>query len=95
MLSEGSPPYLIKTSGPTYRFSSIGTEVSHYLNIGIHITITHNKLLIISLEMLLSSSPLGPSLGTTTHDLTLCRSYLNPYCMGRKTAFFQRAFKFM
>ena len=27
--------------------------------------------------------------------LTLCRSYLKPYCMGRKTAFFQRAFKFM
>jgi hypothetical protein len=24
--------------------------------------------------------------------LTLCRSYLKPYCMGRKTAFFQRAF---
>ena len=27
-------------------------------------------------------------------NLTLCRSYLKPYCMGRKTAFFQRAFKF-
>jgi hypothetical protein len=27
------------------------------------------------------------------HELTLCRSYLKPYCMGRKTAFFfQRAF---
>jgi hypothetical protein len=24
--------------------------------------------------------------------LTLCRSYLKPYCMGRKTVFFQRAF---
>jgi hypothetical protein len=21
-------------------------------------------------------------------DITLCRSYLNPYCLGRKTAFF-------
>jgi hypothetical protein len=28
-------------------------------------------------------------------QLTLCHSYLNPYCMGRKTVFFQRAFKFM
>ena len=27
-------------------------------------------------------------------SLTLCRSYLKPYCMGRKTAFFQQAFKF-
>jgi hypothetical protein len=27
--------------------------------------------------------------------LTLCCSYLKPYCMGRKTAFFQGAFKFM
>jgi hypothetical protein len=27
-------------------------------------------------------------------NLTLCRSYLNPYCLGRKTAFFQWAFKF-
>jgi hypothetical protein len=26
--------------------------------------------------------------------LTLCRSYLNPYCLGRKTAFFQWAFEF-
>jgi hypothetical protein len=26
--------------------------------------------------------------------LTLCCSYLNPYCLGRKTAFFQWAFKF-
>ena len=26
--------------------------------------------------------------------LTLCRSYLKPYCMGRKAAFFQQAFKF-
>jgi len=26
--------------------------------------------------------------------LTICRSYLNHYCIGRKTAFFQRAFKF-
>jgi len=26
--------------------------------------------------------------------LTLCRSYLKPYCMGRKTAFFQQAFTF-
>jgi len=26
--------------------------------------------------------------------LTLCRSYLKPYCKGRKTAFFRRAFKF-
>jgi len=26
--------------------------------------------------------------------LTLCRSYLKPYCMGRKTVLFQRAFKF-
>jgi hypothetical protein len=25
--------------------------------------------------------------------LTLCGSYLKPYCMGRKTAFFQQAFK--
>jgi hypothetical protein len=25
---------------------------------------------------------------------TLCLSYLNPYCMGRITAFFQRVFKF-
>jgi len=25
-------------------------------------------------------------------SLTLCRSYLKPYCMGRKTAFFQQAF---
>jgi hypothetical protein len=22
------------------------------------------------------------------HSLTLCHSYLNPYCLGRKTAFF-------
>ena len=29
-----------------------------------------------------------------TLRLTLSRSYLKPYCMGRKTAFFQRAFKF-
>jgi hypothetical protein len=28
------------------------------------------------------------------YSLTLCLSYLNPYCMGRKTAFFHRAFKF-
>jgi len=27
--------------------------------------------------------------------LTLCRSYLKPYCMGRKTVFFQQTFKFM
>jgi hypothetical protein len=27
-------------------------------------------------------------------ELTLCLSYLNPYCMGRITAFFQRVFKF-
>jgi hypothetical protein len=26
--------------------------------------------------------------------LTLCRSNLNPYCLGRKAAFFQRAFKY-
>jgi len=26
--------------------------------------------------------------------LTLCHSYLKPYCMGRKTAFYKRAFKF-
>jgi hypothetical protein len=26
--------------------------------------------------------------------LTLCLSYLNPYCLGRITAFFQWAFKF-
>jgi len=26
--------------------------------------------------------------------LTLCRSNLKPYCMGRKAAFFQQAFKF-
>jgi len=26
--------------------------------------------------------------------LTLCRSYLKPYCKGRMTAFFQQAFKF-
>jgi hypothetical protein len=26
--------------------------------------------------------------------LTLCLCYLKSYCMGRKTAFFQRAFKF-
>jgi hypothetical protein len=26
-------------------------------------------------------------------NLTLCRSYLKPYCMGRKTVLFQRAFK--
>jgi len=26
--------------------------------------------------------------------LTLCHSYLKRYCMGRKTAIFQRAFKF-
>ena len=31
---------------------------------------------------------------TDKTTLTLCRSYLKPYCMGRKTAFFQRAFKF-
>jgi hypothetical protein len=24
----------------------------------------------------------------STYRLTLCRSYLNPYCLGRKTAFF-------
>jgi hypothetical protein len=28
-------------------------------------------------------------------SLTLSRSYLKPYCMDRKTVFFQRAFKFM
>jgi hypothetical protein len=28
------------------------------------------------------------------YNLTLCLSYLNLYCMGRKTAFFQRAFNF-
>jgi hypothetical protein len=27
-------------------------------------------------------------------DLTFCRSNLDPYCMGRKAAFFQWAFKF-
>jgi hypothetical protein len=26
--------------------------------------------------------------------LTLCRSNLNPYCLGRKAAFFQWAFKY-
>jgi hypothetical protein len=26
--------------------------------------------------------------GRTINSLTLCRSYLNPYCLGRKTAFF-------
>jgi len=31
---------------------------------------------------------------SNTTNLTLCRSYLKPYCTGRKTAFFQQAFKF-
>ena len=32
--------------------------------------------------------------GMGIKSLTLCRSYLKPYCTGRKSAFFQWAFKF-
>jgi hypothetical protein len=32
--------------------------------------------------------------GQYVESLTLCLSYLNPYCRGRITAFFQRVFKF-
>jgi hypothetical protein len=40
------------------------------------------------------SSHLCVDLSCGLSMLTLCRSYLNPYCLGRKTVFFQWAFKF-
>jgi hypothetical protein len=37
--------------------------------------------------------PVFQERGWYPHTLTLCQSNLNPYCMGRKAAFFQWAFK--